>query len=1221
MTRTNKSPHGGASSSMSPLSSSSGNILSETLREITTTKLEELSKRRTEFVDRKTDIVARLHSENDRINRLTILCDGVKACFAVKTDKTGKVIRGHTKTPDVEIELKNLDSFLAQARYDPSVSTKTFDAWENSLLRHLETQSLRFEYASLYAQLVTEWLSTEEFGSHAGNSDESAEYVPSKRKLESRLEWERSVFEPAIVDVQKLEEYLAQLFQDGKGQTKPKAKASKQLADEIASFEMEMSSPNQFTPSSLNWVIQGLLDSELLSDEKREVLKNFKTSQVMLTEVSDVLNMRITGLAKWSWGESVPVEQRRKISGGYNIHMHEDLLQAIFLQHIGVKWSVFLKGAFRRFRKLPGPWIDVRSDVPNIDRKRLGYYLGPMETKPSVQHTRRSMYRKNYFVAHLLDSECQTVEALDGEEEAEIVEACQVQTNQIPRRAMAAQPAMNSFSSRFISRGGAKRYRKVPSDAHPEESESDIESDDSTTTKKPMEAKQRLLHLLSAEIAINTRIHGEITVFRSVFDSWNSLLPHATLRTVLSFLGVSATWLEFFVKFLEAPLRFVGEDEDANPARTRRRGVPANHALSEVFGEVVLFCLDFSINQSTTGSLLYRLHDEFWFWSPNHKIAVTAWKAIQDFATVTGTDLNPSKTGTVRISGDPNVSLSIDASLPNGPICWGFLQLSPESGRFEINQKMVDSHIEELRKQLHGKQNSIFAFIQTWNTYAATFFASNFGKPANCFGRNQVDQMLATHSRIQREIFKEGSNLRSHAGGNANNVVEYIKSVLGQRFGVSNIPDAYLFFPVELGGLDLRSPFISTLQIRDSVIRDPSQLLDAFEEAEMERYGPAKTAFEKGDTKDERYALEDPDWEPVEQHDRDTFMSFQEFTRWREEFQFGFDNELHDVYQQLLQQPEEESLEISDGIANGLSSLGQQSNASGIRENWDSMEPYWRWVTMLYGPEMIERFGGLKIVDAGLLPMGMMGIRNLSQSILKSVNSIKMAASPKIKLYTNHLCPWAHRVHIALSELQVPFEEEIIDLTVPRTQEYLRVNPRGLVPSLEYRGEIITESAIVSTFLADVFPSSLLPASTDPKGPLTRARIGFFVDTYFSKPHASFVKVYSAKSDEEVNAFMKEYVNVIAKEVEPLLKDAAPFFGGSEKLTLAEVLIGSFIIRLYTFPKHGLLSQTLLSDLAEQAPNFDKWAKVVAQHPSVTGIYNEQEVVDTTKARLAKARA
>lgn len=230
------------------------------------------------------------------------------------------------------------------------------------------------------------------------------------------------------------------------------------------------------------------------------------------------------------------------------------------------------------------------------------------------------------------------------------------------------------------------------------------------------------------------------------------------------------------------------------------------------------------------------------------------------------------------------------------------------------------------------------------------------------------------------------------------------------------------------------------------------------------------------------------------------------------------------------------------------------------------------------------------------------------------------AASPKIKLYTHPLSPWSHRAHIALDELKVPYEQEIVDITTPRTPEYLKVNPRGLVPTLSYNGEIITESTVIATFLADAFSSTsnLLPASTDPNGPLTRARISFFVDTYFNKVQPIFMKSQRSKSDEERANALADFVNAAAKELDPLLADAAPFFGGSSKLTLAEVLTGSFIIRVYLLPKHGLLPESLLSDLAAKAPNFDKWANEVVKHPSVSGgIWDEEKIAANIKRRLA----
>ncbi|KAM0328656.1 hypothetical protein ACHAQA_005068 [Verticillium albo-atrum] len=231
---------------------------------------------------------------------------------------------------------------------------------------------------------------------------------------------------------------------------------------------------------------------------------------------------------------------------------------------------------------------------------------------------------------------------------------------------------------------------------------------------------------------------------------------------------------------------------------------------------------------------------------------------------------------------------------------------------------------------------------------------------------------------------------------------------------------------------------------------------------------------------------------------------------------------------------------------------------------------------------------------------------------------LKMASSPEIILYTNHNCPWAHRAHIALAELDIPFKEEIIDLGVPRTEEYLKINPRGLVPSLSYDGQIITESGIVAQFLADAYPSHLLPASGSKEGALRRARINFFVDTYFTKVNPLLFKIIGASTEEEVEDLTRTKVDAIVKEIEPLLSDAAPFFGGSDKVTLAEVQTGSFILRLFSSANRGLLPKSVITSLAEQAPNFSKWADVVIKTKSVNAIYDEEIWVTRIRERIQK---
>ncbi|KAK5634477.1 hypothetical protein RRF57_010190 [Xylaria bambusicola] len=966
----------------------SGSVFSETLQEITNTKLEELSKRRSQFESTKASILSRLGDEKDPLKRLSLLSQGVKDSYAIKTTKTGEIIAGESKNAELELELKNLDNFMAQSKYDPSITPQLMRVWEESLLRYLDTQSSKFEYASLYAQLVTEWLSTEKAASGAGEEDvkmvEGFEDVGDSMKKEARRTWEKVVFEPAEVDGGALRTYLLHLFGLRDEEKPAKAKALEQLRRKLTEFEMAMAAPKQFDSTTLTWAIKGLLASDLLTDERREVLRDFLSNPTILAEVADVLNMRLAALSTWSWGDSVALEQQRKITGVYNVLMHEDVLQAVFLHYIGVKWSVFLKGAFRQFRKYDGAWKSSRKTIPQLDQERREYYIGvdSMHRHASVHSARDQLYRKHYFMAGLMGHAAQQNTSLEGEEEAnyapEMMVVQQSKKKQVfyPMASMAARAAPPPAPAARRAPAGlfGSSFQRQPKEQE--------DSDSETEERRPMEDKQRLIRLLSAEIAIGTKLYGEVTTFHSVFESWNSLLPHETILTVMSLLGVSETWIAFFNKFLRAPLKFLDDSPDTAP-RTRRRGTPASHTLSEIFGESVLFCLDFAVNQATQGHNLHRMNEDFWFWSRDHDVAKTAWTAVSDFVNATRTYINFKKSGTVRISRDPSVSLDIDKSLPVGDIRWGFLKLSTKTGKFEIDQTMVDKHIVDLRRQLADKRKSVISFIQTWNTFAATFFTSNFGQPANCFGREHVDQILATHQRIQREVFSSSSPSPSplllgevQPKGPITGVVEYLKHLLHTRFGVSDIPDAYLFFPIELGGLDLRSPFVSILPVREAVLADPNSLLDVFLEAERDDYSRRKLAFERGD----RYMFAHRPkgaWEPSDPREREVFMPFEEYVRHREDLNYDFQDNLTSVFKKLLEVPSEEGgvRAASAALRDGIEALADSSqNLKGITGDWETMEPYWRWVAQLYGPEAIKCFGGLNIVEPGLLPMGMVSI-------------------------------------------------------------------------------------------------------------------------------------------------------------------------------------------------------------------------------------------------------
>ena len=77
------------------------------------------------------------------------------------------------------------------------------------------------------------------------------------------------------------------------------------------------------------------------------MLQEFMRDKIVLGEVADVLNMHLFALSLWLWPEEgVLVEIRRHPNGRYPIFMDEDIIQAMFLHFIGLKWSVEFKGIF-----------------------------------------------------------------------------------------------------------------------------------------------------------------------------------------------------------------------------------------------------------------------------------------------------------------------------------------------------------------------------------------------------------------------------------------------------------------------------------------------------------------------------------------------------------------------------------------------------------------------------------------------------------------------------------------------------------------------------------------------------------------------------------------------------------------------------------------------------------------------------------------------------------
>ena len=66
--------------------------------------------------------------------------------------------------------------------------------------------------------------------------------------------------------------------------------------------------------------------------------------------------------------------------------------------------------------------------------------------------------------------------------------------------------------------------------------------------------------------------------------------------------------------------------------------------------------------------------------------------------------------------------------------------------------------------------------------------------------------------------------------------------------------------------------------------------------------------------------------------------------------------------------------------------------------------------------------------------------------------------------------------------------------------------------------------------------------------------MAFFANTWVEKVNTYMLQVFKAEGEEK-ERLGAALVEAVRKEIEPLLENAGPFFGGSKSITFAEVRI------------------------------------------------------------------
>ncbi|KAK0673475.1 hypothetical protein QBC41DRAFT_126027 [Cercophora samala] len=886
-------------------------VLSKTLQSITRSKIRELESRHKSYEARKCDLLAQVDAGTDERDRLNLLLDAFQELYPGALE---------------DESLHNVKRWLAQSRYDGSIPVSKLLSFGRELREKLDHQSRKLNMAHLYSRLLTEWMDQPPADSSPAAADDglsdSFELVERQRQRLSELvdKFESVVFEPLETSDDEIRKFLDRLFPDEKS-LKALEELRKAVAGKTASF---MSQPSPFDEKSLTNCIKGLLTEDILSDEKQAILQDFLESEVAQAEIADVLNMRFSDIKQWQWDagkDGIRVIPRAGLNGKYRVWADDDILQMIFVQYIGVKLCNIIKPALKTFMRAVCKRNLDNNTVPSpAESERRRYYINEYRTSHNVETIRMDDYMKTFFLSQLPDTECD----------------------------------MNRYDD----------------DDDSDSSDDDSDQDPDTSTAKKSGIKQQLLRRLTTELLLH-RVRGvtsethqnagnPVALVQTDLQWYGTGLSHSTIYSVMRYIGFGQDWIDFFKKYLEAPLNLdtASDNRPQLGPRTRKRGVPMAHASEKLTGELVLFFMDIAVNRET-GILLYRLHDDIWLLGEPAR-AAEAWKCMQSFAQVFGLEFNKSKTGSIYLPGTTNKDSKVSDTLPTGPVSIGFLQLSQETGRWTIDQKLVFAHVDQLKKQL-DECKSVLSWVQTWNSCIGRFFSHTFGEPAFCFGREHVNEVLDTYAKMLQRLFPA-------ANGAQGSVVEHLKSLLRDRFGASDLPDAFIFLPEQLGGLGLRNPFVSLFLIRNDVTQTPDEILDEYLEWEHESYVERKKVFKDENDKFRYQRLvsilapqELSETTSIKESEQDTFFSLDEFCRFRERTQSKYCA----VYERLQSVPHTEDIRLSTDVSRRLRDF--------LADNveFDSEK---KWFLQLYAEELLRDFGSLNLVDKQFLPVGVLAM-------------------------------------------------------------------------------------------------------------------------------------------------------------------------------------------------------------------------------------------------------
>lgn len=189
---------------------------------------------------------------------------------------------------------------------------------------------------------------------------------------------------------------------------------------------------------------------------------------------------------------------------------------------------------------------------------------------------------------------------------------------------------------------------------------------------------------------------------------------------------------------------------------------------------------------------------------------------------------------------------------------------------------------------------------------------------------------------------------------------------------------------------------------------------------------------------------------------------------------------------------------------------------------------------------------------------------------------------------------------LVLEEKKVPYQWVEVN-PYHKPESLMRINPRGLVPTLEYHGKALYESSVLCEFIEDAYPDhkKLLPADAYDKA---YSRLwSDFVSSRIIPAYHRYLQFQPATDeaglDEKRQEFLGHLLTFSKAMKEP--KEGGFFFGGAEP-SMIDLIAAPWLQRLWVldeFKGPFVIPQT------EEWKRWNAWAKALTSLES----YNETE--------------